>query len=64
MKAGSKPDRRKRHEDERQRGGQVKRTITESLLSKEQRFPFQSPKNLTPKKLTGHQMKTFQMYLV
>jgi len=61
MKAGSKPDRRKRHEDERQRGGQVKRTITESLLSKE---PFQSPKNLTPKKLTGHQMKTFQTYLV
>jgi hypothetical protein len=64
MKAGSKPDRQKRHEDKRQRGGQVKRTITESLLSKEQRFPFQSPKNLTPRKLTGHQMKNFQTYLV
>jgi hypothetical protein len=28
------------------------------------RFLFQSLKNLTLKKLTGHQMKTFQMYLV
>jgi len=40
MRAGSKPDRPKRHENERQRGEQVKRTITEGLLSKDRRFPF------------------------
>jgi len=58
-KAGSKPGRLKRRANERPKGGQVKRTTTESLLSKRDR---RVPSHHLERRLTGPQMKTFRMH--